>query len=57
MLFINNPEARTRVIEESRRDHGQHLTTVAGASEVVADDPPSRARRTLGHLARPLTAG
>jgi hypothetical protein len=54
MLYINNPDARTTIIEQTRRDHGQHIVTITDADLSRAEDPPSRTEQTLGYLLRPV---
>ncbi len=57
MLYVNNPEARNTIIDQTRRDHGQHTVTVADDAVSPAGDPPSRTKRTLGYVLRPVATG
>ena len=54
MLFINNPEARTTIIEQSRRDNGLVLATDTDVTPGAPTESPSRARNRLAYRMRPV---
>lgn len=54
MLFINNPEARTTIIEQSRRDNGLHPATDTDVTPAETTTSPSRTWSRLGYRMRPV---
>lgn len=56
MLFINNTEARTAIIDQRRRDDGMRVTTETAEPQPRALGRPSRMRSVVRHARRPVPA-
>ena len=57
MMFINNPEALSIIIEGQRRDSGQHVVTAVEATPKGATNGRSRAPSPLFGLSPRVAAG